>query len=667
VNKNNFSILEYQSTNAPLFRENSNKLWIDCGADNLYPSYLEELYASSSMHGAIIKGVAEMIFGDGLNATNKDDHIEQWLKVKEIFGDEECLKKAAFDLKLYGQAFLNIIWSQDRTTISKVHHIPASTIRCGIADDEDNVPLFYHKTDWTELNTKPHVIPAFSSTDRTAASQIIHVKNYTPLSFYYGLPDYLPCTNYAQVEADLSAYHLSSINQGFFPSTIMNFNSGVPTEDERAELERLVYQKFGGANNAGKILMTFNDSQDTAPTIESFNLTDAHQVFDYLSEQCSKKVLSGHRVTSPLLFGVRDSGGGFGNNADEMKDAYDLFYNTVILPFQRLLLDALKPVFAASSVTLDMYFTPLKPASFIDTDNLFDSNAPDSRKRDASYDGGQIDSAMEIVRQVKEGVLSIDQAKVFLVQMLQFTPEVAEALFTDDSAIEQIEEEQDEQEATAQTQLSCCGGEGHIELKKKGTTLKERMREFDARLGKDYYYVRSEWVSDVQADAKLHTQKHLFYEQYANPEIVEQGSYGDILSREGFVFAVRYMYEETAQTPSQGGKSRDFCVQMMELSDEGVEYRYEDIVAMEGENAEFGHNGRPYSIWLHKGGIYCRHGFARNIYIYAPDGEPKEMDMVEIEGAWDDVMRRVGNNPEVVQRGEEYVAPIDTPSRGAYR
>ena len=132
------------------------------------------------------------------------------------------------------------------------------------------------------------VIPAFSSTDRTAASQIIH-KDYTPLSFYYGLPDYLPCTNYAQVEADLSAYHLSSINQGFFPSTIMNFNSGVPTEDERAG-GTVGISKFGGANNAGKILMTFNDSQDTAPTIESFNLTDAHQVFDYLNEQCSKGI-----------------------------------------------------------------------------------------------------------------------------------------------------------------------------------------------------------------------------------------------------------------------------------------------------------------------------------------------------------------------------------------
>ncbi len=67
-----------------------------------------------------------------------------------------------------------------------------------------------------------------------------------------------------------------------------------------------------------------------------------------------------------------------------------------------------------------------------------------------------------------------------------------------------------------------------------------------------------------------------------------------------------------------------------------------------------------------KGGIYCRHGWKRQIFIYAPEGEPLEVDMMLIEGAWDDVMKRVGNNPEVVQKGDEYVAPIDTPTKGAY-
>ncbi len=656
MNKQNFSVIEYQSPLLPIFKESQNKLWIDMGADNLYPHYLEELYASSSMHGAIIKGVSEMIYGEGLNAISKDQHVEQWLKVNSIFGDGTCLKKAAFDLKLYGQCYLNIIWSQDRTTVSRVHHLPAATMRCGIADDEDKVPLFYHKKDWAKQQEEPLVIPAYDTNDRAAASQCLHIKMYSPLSFYYGASDYESGTAYAQIEADLAAYHLSSINQGFFPSTIMNFNSGVPTEEERAELERLVYNKFGGATNAGKILMTFNDSQDTAPTIESFNLSDAHQVFDYLSTECSKKVLSAHRVTSPLLFGLRDTGGGFGNNADEMKESYDLFYNTVVLPFQRLLLDGLRPVFAASNITLELYFTPMKPASFVEVDNLFDPvRAGDTSDKDASYNGAQISSAVDVLVKVQEGLITTDQAKVFLVQMLQFTPEVADALFVEGvDAITKVQEEEVQEEAIAETQL-----------KKKDSELQKRMRAIDARLGDDFYYVKSELVEDDYLDEMLHAKKHLFYAEYSNVEDVSD--YGDVIGKDDYLFAVRYRYAETATTPAQSNESRDYCVEMMELSDDGVIYRYEDIQDMYYENPEFNHPGTSgFDKFTLKGGIYCRHGWQREIFIYAPDGEPKEMEMIEIEGNWDDVMRRVGNNPDVVQKGEEYTAPIDMPNRGAY-
>ena len=161
MTKSKFHVLDYQSTNTPLFTENRNKEWIDMGLDNQYPHYLEELFASSSMHGAIVKGVSEMIFGEGLNAINKDSnegHVKQWLKIQSIFGDEESLKRGAFDLKLYGQCFLNVIWSQDRTTVSEVHHIPAANMRCGVADDEDEVKLFYHKTDWRDTKTEPQAI-----------------------------------------------------------------------------------------------------------------------------------------------------------------------------------------------------------------------------------------------------------------------------------------------------------------------------------------------------------------------------------------------------------------------------------------------------------------------------------------------------------------------------
>ena len=668
MNRQQFNILNYQSTNTPVFEESRTHEWIDEGKDNLYPHYLEELYVSSSIHSAIINGVAQMIYGEGLDAVYKDFNVEQWLKVQQLFTDQECLKRCALDLKLYGQCFFNVIWSQDRSTVSEVHHVPAATIRCGVADDEDKVTEFYHKTDWSDQKIQPQVIPAFNTSDRTAASQIVHCKLYNPLSFYYGLPDYLGSTNYIEVDANLSEYHLNSINNGFFPSTILSFNDGVPTEEERAELERLVYAKFGGATNAGKILMTFNDSSENAPTVESFNISDAHQVFDYLSKEVVVKILSGHRVTSPLLFGIRNEGGGFGSNAEEMKDAYDLFYNTVIIPFQRILLDGLRPVFAAAGITLDLYFKPLKPASFLTVDNLFgQAKGADTADKDASYNGAQIASAVEVLVKVQEGIITEEQAKVFLVQMLQFTPEVADALFVQGiDAIAEVEKEEDTEEAVAETQLS----------KKKSSDDKEwleMLRGVDSRLSNDWWLLRSDEVTDTTTDHALYNAKmQLFYKEYGD-NFEEISPERDIISKDGYLFAVRYYYEETAQTPpvDPNYESREFCQEMMELSLDGVQYRWEDLVRMErdGVNGDFAPSGESkYSIVDWKGGVYCRHGFVRNIYVYAPGGElAEDVQEKEIEGAWDDVMRKVGNNFEVEQPGFEIVAPIDTPSRGSLK
>ena len=465
MSKRHFNILNYQSSNTPQFTESRKEDMIEMGTDNLYPHYLEELYSSSSIHSAIINGVGQMIYGEGLDAVYKDFNVEQWLKVNQIFGDKECLKRAALDLKLYGQCYFNTIWSEDRQTIAQVLHVPAATIRCGTANDEDQITRFYHCTDWGDAHAVPQVIPAFNTSDRTAASQMIQCKLYNPMSFYYGLPDYLGSTNYIEVDANLSEYHLNSIENGFFPSTLISWNDGVPTEEERAELERLVYNKFGGASNAGKILMSFSDSAENAPTVESFNPSEQHQMFDYLSKEVVVKILSGHRVTSPLLFGIRNEGGGFGSNAEEMKDAYDLFYNTVIVPFQKIMLDALRPVFAASGITLELYFKPLKPASFLEVDNLFgQATGADTADKDASYNGAQIASAVEVLVKVQEGIITEDQAKVFLVQMLQFTPQVADALFIQGvDALDTVQEEEQDEEAIAETQLHKCSDHAHHE------------------------------------------------------------------------------------------------------------------------------------------------------------------------------------------------------------
>ena len=124
---------------------------------------------------------------------------------------------------------------------------------------------------------------------------------------------------------------------------VINFRSGVPSDEERQKLERLIYDKFGSASNAGKFLITYSDSADEAPTFEAFQPSDPQKTYAFYSEQIVTQVLSGHRVTSPLLFGLRNEGGGFGSNADEMRDAYELFHNLVVRPFQESFYSSIAP------------------------------------------------------------------------------------------------------------------------------------------------------------------------------------------------------------------------------------------------------------------------------------------------------------------------------------
>lgn len=366
MSKHEFSILNYGAAQDQPFLS-QNKEWAFFGDDNAYPYYLEDLYVNSAINSAIVKGIGDMIYGEGLDSPDKDAHVDQWLLLQSLF-KKDCLKKAAHDLKLYGNAYFQVIWSADRSVPAETNHVPAAYIRCGKADDQDAVKTFYYSVNWADVNRgkiEPQPIPAFSTDDRTAASHLIHIKVYSPVDFYYGIPDYVGSTKYIELDKNIADYHLASIKNGLFPSMMISFNNGMPTNDERVEMERAIEAKFSGAENAGRMLIVYNDDKENAPTVEPFNIPDPHRLYDYLSKEVSLKVLSGHRVTSPLLFGLRGDTG-FGSNADEMRDAYDLLLKTVVLPFQEILLAGIRPVLSAASVTLPLHFKKLIPASFMD-------------------------------------------------------------------------------------------------------------------------------------------------------------------------------------------------------------------------------------------------------------------------------------------------------------
>jgi hypothetical protein len=149
---------------------------------------------------------------------------------------------------------------------------------------------------------------------------------------------------------------------------LINFNNGTPDKEQRDAIERAIYEKFSGTSNAGKFILAFNDSKELAATVDPVMINDAHQQYQFLSDESMKKVMVSHRIVSPMLVGIKDNTG-LGNNAEELQTASLLMDNTVIRPMQITILDELEKILEYNNIELDIYFKTLQPLEFTDLTN----------------------------------------------------------------------------------------------------------------------------------------------------------------------------------------------------------------------------------------------------------------------------------------------------------
>jgi hypothetical protein len=358
------SIVNLSTYTSPKVTEIRNKDWVAYGDDNDYFQYLIDRYNGSATNNAIINGISEMIFGKGLDATDSNRKPDEYAQMVSLF-NKDCVRKLAYDLKLMGQCAMQIIYSKDRNTIAQVEHFPIETLRVEKANEDGDIEAYYYFSDWKKIkpNDKPERIPAFGYSN--APIEILYVKPYRAGFYYYSPVDYQGGLQYAELEEEISNYHLNNILNGLAPSMLINFNNGTPNEEERELIERRIYQKFSGSSNAGKFILAFNDDPAQQATIDPIQLSDAHNQYQFLSDESMRKIMVSHRVVSPMLLGIKDQSG-LGNNADELKTASILMDNTVIRPFQTLLIDAFDKVLSYNDISLNLYFKTLQPLEFTD-------------------------------------------------------------------------------------------------------------------------------------------------------------------------------------------------------------------------------------------------------------------------------------------------------------
>lgn len=363
-------VVDLASYVSPKIIEDPRKDFVMYGEDNNFYQYLIDTFMASPTNHACINGISEMIYGRGLDATDSATKPDQYAQMISLM-KKDVIKKVIYDYYLMGGGAIQVIYGKGRKQIVQIEHIPVETLRAEISSDKGQIEGYYYFSDWSKYKTSDELkrIPAFGTSKENI--EILFIKPYKSGYYYYSPPAYTGGLQYAELEGEVSNFHMNNIKNGLSPSMIINMNNGIPNEEERSIIERKIADKFTGSTNAGRFILSFNDNTESQASIEPIQLSDAHNQYQFLSTESQEKILVAHRVVSPMLLGIKNNTG-LGNNADEMEKASILMDNMVVRPYQNLMIDAFDKILAFNNISLKLYFKTLQPLEFTDLTNVTD-------------------------------------------------------------------------------------------------------------------------------------------------------------------------------------------------------------------------------------------------------------------------------------------------------
>jgi hypothetical protein len=446
------------------------------------------------------------------------------------------------------------------------------------------------------------------------------------------------------------------------PSYFLHMNNGIPDPEEQMAIRRN-WETLMGARKAGKVVFTFNESADRMPRLDLVPMTDADKQWMELSTQSRENILAAHRVTSPLLFGIRDAGG-LGSNADEMKNAYRIFNKNIIEPYQQIVTDSLEEIFKGMGIMADIFIESNDifsdemdaAATEVIAPTVADNATTDTNTAapvapagasvsDVTYNGAQIASALEIVAAVQTGALTKEQAIVFLVQFLQLPIDVATAMFEPTGG-------------NAVAKLSAQKKKTNLEPQEKPPIFTDEDENWWCEFLEDKGEIVDEEEWELIEAEPVNLASVRSYSDPDKPSEMDSGLY-----------KIRYAYSKNLSADS-----RRFCRQMVSAARNGYVYRYEDLQAMEPDtnelNPNMGHNGNTFSVWLFKGGVNCKHFFERRVYFrkrekgrFIADNGLESSDEISVSKAI-----RAGMPLKDIAKGfaTANTKPYDLPNNGRY-
>ncbi len=602
----NLHLIQLNEYQRPVITEDKNREWIGIGENNDYYQCLIDAFMDSTTNNAVINGIVDRIYGKGLDATDSHRKPEEYANMKSILKKKD-LRRVCQDLKLLGEGAFQVTYQGKK--IKSITHFPRETLRAEKCNEEGDIEAYYYSADWKDVNrnTKLKRFPVFGS---GAQNEIFIVRRYVTGYYYYSPADYQ--ISYATLEKEIADYLINDCQSGFSGTKVVNFNNGVPDREKQLSIKNDVMNKLTGSYGE-KVIIAFNNDAESKTTIDDVPLNDAPSHYQYLSEECGKKIMVTHRVTSPILIGLNSSNG-FSSNADEIKNASLLFDNVVIKPYQELLIDSLDEMFAVNDISLNLYFKTIEPLEFIEIDKGMDEEVIEEETGIAvdDQDFKEEDEYQQIEDLVNKSKLSKSENK-------------------EDLSDEEFD-------------LILDGLEGEVMDEDWEQVAEREYLETDDE---------EEWANSL-----IKTDLAAIDDRPSGFSILDKSYY-----------KIRFKYVKGSnKSLKEGNKSRPFCQQMMARTAQKIVYRIEDIDKASNFSFEKSaklpmHNDQAYSLFKFKGGVYCRHKWVQVLYTLKK-GKKAGSDEIKDYKVTKEIPKSYRRSPAGSKKAKK--APVNMPNQGHY-
>ena len=286
-----------------------------------------------------------------LNKLRQD--LQEWLdQTNEEDTFTETLIKAYTDLETTGNGYLEIA----RTTsgnIGYIGHIPAKTMRVRRLRD-GYVQLLYGKVVFfRNFGDTETPNPIAGGNDRP--NEVIHLKKYTPMNNYYGLPDIVAASNAMAGNEFAGKYNLDYFENKAVPRYIITVKGAKLSSESERKLLEFFQVGLKGKNHRSLYIPLPPDSENskTEFKMEPIEANPQESSFNTYRKMNRDEILLSHRTP------INKIGTPEGVNLAVARDADKTFKEQVCRPAQMNLEKKLNRIFAEKTDALQIKFNEL--------------------------------------------------------------------------------------------------------------------------------------------------------------------------------------------------------------------------------------------------------------------------------------------------------------------